>query len=105
MDRETVERKLRKQDIVSRWGGEEFIILLPETDLRNGAIFAEKLRAKIESEVFVYQDREIPVTISFGLSVFNRKGLKIDDVIKQADQCLYEAKDQGRNKVIFKKIS
>ena len=94
----------RKQDIVSRWGGEEFIILLPETDLENGAIFAEKLRAKIESEVFVYQDREIPVTISFGLSVFNRKGLKIDDVIKQADQCLYEAKDQGRNKVIFKEI-
>jgi diguanylate cyclase (GGDEF)-like protein len=90
---------------VSRWGGEEFIILLPETDLKNGAILAEKLRAKIESEVFVYHDQEIPVTISFGLSVFNRQGLKIEDVVKQADQCLYEAKGQGRNKVIFKNIS
>ncbi len=95
----------RKQDVVSRWGGEEFIILLPETDLENGAILAEKLRSKIESEVFVYQDKKIPVTISFGLSVYNKKGLKIEDVVKQADQCLYEAKDSGRNKVIYKKIS
>ena len=93
----------RKQDIVSRWGGEEFIILLPETDLGNGAILAEKLRDKIEKEVFTYQDKKIPVTLSFGLSVYNQKGLKTDDVIKQADQCLYEAKNSGRNKVVFKK--
>jgi diguanylate cyclase (GGDEF)-like protein/PAS domain S-box-containing protein len=95
----------RQQDIVSRWGGEEFIILLPETDLENGAILAEKLRDKIEKEVFVYQDTKIPVTLSFGLSVYNKKGLKTDDVIKQADQCLYEAKNSGRNKVVFKKLS
>ncbi len=95
----------RKQDIVSRWGGEEFIILLPETDLRNGAILAEKLRFKIESEVFVYQGTKIPVTLSFGLSVYNKKGLKTDDVIKEADQCLYQAKNSGRNKVVFKKLS
>ncbi len=94
----------RKQDIVSRWGGEEFIILLPETDLGNGVILAEKLRTKIENEVFVYHDHEIPVTISFGLSVFNRKELTIDDVVKQADRCLYKAKDQGRNQVVFKQI-
>jgi diguanylate cyclase (GGDEF)-like protein/PAS domain S-box-containing protein len=95
----------RKQDIVSRWGGEEFIILLPETDLGNGAILAEKLRDKIEKKVFVYQDNKIPVTLSFGLSVYNKKGMKMDDVIKQADECLYEAKDSGRNKVVFKKKS
>ncbi len=93
----------RKQDIVSRWGGEEFIILLPETDLGNGAILAEKLRDKIEKEVFTYKDKKIPVTLSFGLSVYNKKGLKTDDVIKQADQRLYEAKNSGRNKVVFKK--
>lgn len=93
----------RKQDIVSRWGGEEFIILLPETDLGNGAILAEKLRDKIEKEVFTYKDKKIPVTLSFGLSVYNQKGLKTDDVIKQADQRLYEAKNSGRNKVVFKK--
>ena len=93
----------RKQDIVSRWGGEEFIILLPETDLGNGAILAEKLRDKIESEAFVYEGKEIPVTLSFGLSVYNKKGMKMDDVIKQADECLYEAKNSGRNKVVFQK--
>jgi diguanylate cyclase (GGDEF)-like protein/PAS domain S-box-containing protein len=93
----------RKQDIVSRWGGEEFIILLPETDLGNGAILAEKLRTRIEKEIFIYQDKKIPITLSFGLSVYNKKGLKMDDVIKQADQCLYEAKNGGRNKVVFKK--
>jgi diguanylate cyclase (GGDEF)-like protein len=92
----------RKQDIVSRWGGEEFIILLPETDLGNGAILAEKLRSKIEKETFVYHGTKIPITLSFGLSVYNKKGLKTDDVIKQADQCLYEAKNSGRNKVVFK---
>ncbi len=95
----------RKQDIVSRWGGEEFIILLPETDLGNGAILAEKLRDKIEKEVFIYQGTKIPVTLSFGLSVYNKKGLKTDDVIKQADQCLYQAKNSGRNQVVFKKLS
>lgn len=94
----------RKQDIVSRWGGEEFIILLPETDLGNGAILAEKLRDKIENAVFEYQDEKIPVTLSFGLSVYNKKGLKMDDVIKQADECLYEAKKSGRNKVVFKQL-
>ena len=67
----------------------------------NGAILAEKLRDKIEKEVFVYDGNEIPVTLSFGLSVYNKKGLKMDDVIKQADECLYEAKNSGRNKVVF----
>jgi diguanylate cyclase (GGDEF)-like protein/PAS domain S-box-containing protein len=95
----------RKQDIVSRWGGEEFIILLPETDLGNGAILAEKLRDKIEKETFIYHDTKIPVTLSFGLSVYNKKGMKTDDVIKQADQCLYEAKNSGRNKVVFKQFT
>lgn len=95
----------RKQDVVSRWGGEEFIILLPETDLENGAILAEKLRSKIESETFNYGEQQFPLTISFGLSVYHKKGLTTDDVIKQADECLYEAKNSGRNKVVFKKIS
>ena len=95
----------RKQDIVSRWGGEEFIILLPETDLGNGAILAEKLRDRIEKEIFVYQGTKIPVTLSFGLSVYNKVGMKTDDVIKEADKCLYEAKNSGRNKVVFKKLS
>jgi len=95
----------RKQDVVSRWGGEEFIILLPETDLENGAILAEKLRSRIESEVFRYEKQTLPVTISFGLSVYNRKGLSTDEVIKQADECLYEAKNTGRNKVIYKQVS
>jgi diguanylate cyclase (GGDEF)-like protein/PAS domain S-box-containing protein len=95
----------RKQDVVSRWGGEEFIILLPETNLENGAILAEKLRLKIENESFTHDGKPIPVTISFGLSVYNKKGLKIDEVVKQADQCLYEAKNGGRNRVTFKKLT
>ncbi|NIQ00019.1 MAG: diguanylate cyclase [Nitrospinaceae bacterium] len=94
----------RKQDVVSRWGGEEFIILLPETDLENGAILAEKLRKRIEKETFVYQEETLPITMSFGLSVFNHKNLKTDDVVKQADECLYEAKNSGRNRVVFKKL-
>ncbi|MFQ5451512.1 MAG: GGDEF domain-containing protein [Nitrospinaceae bacterium] len=90
----------RKTDVVCRWGGEEFLTLLPETDLEGAFIWAEKLRSQIESHCFRYNQYNIPVTMSFGASVFNREGLDLDACIKQADENLYHAKETGKNKVV-----
>ncbi len=91
---------LRSQDISCRWGGEEFVIALPETKHENAVLTAEKLRETIESAVFVYKNRNLKVTMSFGVSSY-RKGQSLEDCIKSADKGLYEAKNSGRNRVIF----
>lgn len=90
----------RKQDTFYRWGGEEFLAILPETGLPGARILAEKIRSRIESEDFEYRRRKIPVTMSFGIGAFNAAGLNVDDCLKQADLCLYEAKRAGRNRVV-----
>ena len=91
----------RKPDTFCRWGGEEFLALLPETDLKGGAILAEKLRTTIEEQQFVFNNNSIPVTLSFGLSEFDET-MTIDTCIKMADRCLYLAKEAGRNQLIPK---
>jgi len=90
---------LRKQDMVGRWGGEEFIMLLPETDLMSGKELAEKMRKKIEENVFYYKGNNIWITVTLGVASFN----KIEDIqetIQKADEALYEGKSQGKNCVV-----
>ena len=97
-------KSVRLQDTVARWGGEEFLFLLPETELKGGGIVAEVLRKKIEEQNFIYNKTKIPVTMTFGVSVFDRE-MEYKDVIKNADEALYEGKESGRNKVVFSKIN
>ncbi len=92
---------LRKTDLICRWGGEEFLFLLPETELQGGATLAEKLRTEVENEAFSYPPYNIPVTLSFGVTIFGEETLDMDDCIRQADQNLYKAKKTGKNKVVF----
>ncbi len=94
---EIVCNKIRSTDIFGRWGGEEFVLVLPETDFENAIKKAEKIREKIQNHDFRF-----PVTVSIGVSDF-KKGEKIDDVIKRADECVYKAKNEGRNRVEGKK--
>lgn len=94
-----LKESLRKQDIIARWGGEEFLILLPETDLRGGITLAEKFRSRVEKELFRHKQHDIRMTMSFGVSAYEETG-DIDTCIKRADECLYKAKNTGRNKVI-----
>ena len=91
---------LRKQDIVCRWGGEEFLVLLSDTDLRGGIILAEKCRSRIEKEPFHHKQANLRMTMSFGVSTYQETDLKVDACIHRADECLYEAKRTGRNKVV-----
>ncbi|WP_170151113.1 diguanylate cyclase [Caminibacter pacificus] len=86
---------VRANDIVCRWGGEEFLIILPHTSYENAAEVAEKIRKKVE-ETKIFGN--IQITISLGVSQFNGN---FEKTFKEADEKLYIAKKTGRNKVIF----
>lgn len=94
---------LRDTDLISRWGGEEFLVLLPETDLEHGLQIAEKLRSKVETENFIYKNQKLNITISLGVKYCTNTKLTIDTYIDYADKALYKAKTQGRNKVVSDK--
>ncbi len=94
----------RDQDIVSRWGGEEFLILLPETNAFGANNLAEKYRQEIESHNFQFDENQISVTMSSGVNMmFNNEDSKnvIEAVIKRADDFLYKAKRNGKNQVVY----
>jgi len=100
---ELLRNSCRRMDHICRWGGEEFFFLLPETNLENGFIFAEKLRTKLENTAFHYNGQEIRVTASFGVSSVDDPDKALDAFIKEADDCLYEAKRAGRNRTVASK--
>jgi two-component system cell cycle response regulator len=97
-----VRKSIRGIDLACRYGGEEFVVVMPETDLHVAGIVAERLRKAIASEPFAIEKgaRRIDVTLSIGISVLDRKGEPIADVMKRADQALYRAKHDGRNRVV-----
>ncbi len=97
---EIFKNNLRKQDSICRWGGEEFVILLPEVCLQAAITVAEKLRKKIESHDFVFTDISIQVTMSFGVSRFDPQK-NFDENLKITDKYLYRSKENGRNQVSF----
>ena len=92
---------LRTQDICARWGGEEFLILLPATDLKGAAQVAERVRMAFEKSRFKFGDLELNVTASLGISEFNFDG-DLDKCLQMADRNLYIAKASGRNRVVVK---
>jgi len=87
--------RMRKQDVLGRWGGEEFLIIAPHTDLSNARTFAELIRKSIDQHQF---DEVGHITVSIGISEF-KTGASIKDVINNADKSLYKAKAGGRNRV------
>jgi diguanylate cyclase (GGDEF)-like protein len=94
-----VSRCLRPVDDVWRWGGEEFLLCIKEADLVNGAIALERVRGGLEKlPVHLGDGRTIKITASFGITT-STKETTIDDLLKQADQALYRAKEEGRNRV------
>jgi diguanylate cyclase (GGDEF)-like protein len=90
---------IRKQDVVGRYGGEEFLFLLPDTPLEAGKILGEKIRAAIETHDFKFSKKKHRVTVTLGLAEYNRK-MDIDLLIKKADEALYTGKQNGRNQVV-----
>jgi len=90
---------LRKQDIIGRWGGEEFLIFLPETDLDGGQLISEKIREKITDAIYCEEDGPpISITMTFGVAVYDRP-MHIDQCIKLADLAMYKGKKRSKNSV------
>lgn len=89
---------VRRQDLVARWGGDEFLLLLPETDAQGARAVAEKLRERIAGETYAGVKRDAPITMSFGISAF-KDGRTADECVRIADTALYRAKAAGRNRV------
>ena len=90
--------KMRINDFISRYGGEEFVIILPHTELDNALVAGERLRIYIDDAKFTYKGETIPLTISIGISCF-RKDDDIDSIFKRAESALLIAKKSGRNSV------
>lgn len=89
----------RQSDVVCRFGGDEFALILPQTSARSAANAAEKLRQTISSWDFPGVPR--PVTVSTGIAEFPAAGDSRDDLMKAADSALYDAKQQGRNRIVL----
>lgn len=90
--------RLRKSDIAARWGGEEFVLALPNTDRSSGAALAEGLRAAVQALDIAQSDGSIAVTASLGLAVY-RRGESAEVLLDRADRAMYGAKANGRNRV------
>jgi two-component system cell cycle response regulator len=95
-----IKAKIRREDIMARYGGEEFAIILPEIDHMNAIRFSEKIRILVENTEFRFEDTQIPITISIGVATVGENTGTPDDLIKVADDNLYEAKHAGRNCVV-----
>ncbi|MEK5215998.1 GGDEF domain-containing protein [Psychrobacillus sp. FSL H8-0487] len=88
---------LRNSDVFVRFGGEEFAVILPNTDVTEGLIIAERIREAVEKSEFFYKNERIHFTISVGVSFFN--GDTAEEFIKKSDNALYKAKENGRNQI------
>jgi diguanylate cyclase (GGDEF)-like protein len=98
---ESMRSFLREQDCVARWGGEEFLLLLPETGVEGGRVLAEKLRENIVRHTLKYKGVSFSITMTFGVAAYDYTGSRsISDCIKAVDNALYEGKKIGKNCVV-----
>ncbi len=94
-----LQTEARRTDVVARYGGEEFVVVLDETDLRGARSVAERIRERIEGEPIQGEFGRVRVTASLGLSAWPEHAESMEDLLERADQALYEAKKNGRNRV------
>ncbi len=101
-----VERVLRSSDVVCRYGGEEFVIILPETDAAQAEAVAQRLRESVERSHFIGADGASlgPITASFGVAAHHDGLPSRSDLVRRSDEALYRAKSQGRNRVVVSPV-
>lgn len=95
------QESMRKTDLVGRFGGEEFLILRPETTAAEGVIFADRLRSKLASHALLFEGAEIRVTVSIGGAENTDDYANLTALIAAADEAMYAAKHRGRNQCVF----
>jgi diguanylate cyclase (GGDEF)-like protein len=96
-----IAKAIRETDIAGRYGGEEFTIVLPDTDVKSARIVAERIRKLAEHLPVEWEDQTIQFTVSVGLAEFHSSFGEYMNWVEKADQGLYEAKESGRNRVII----
>lgn len=94
-----IKENIRQIDLLCRYGGEEFSLILTDTDNEQARFAAERIRQEVGDKHIKVYDEELQVTISVGISTFPRDGQEIEEVIDRADMALYQAKNTGRNRV------
>ncbi len=97
----TIKNEIRESDICGRFGGEEFIVLLPNTKLSGALKLANRIRSSIENKDFIFEDINIPIRISTGLTNASKSD-SIFSLIDRADTALYDAKHNGRNRTEYR---
>jgi diguanylate cyclase (GGDEF)-like protein len=95
-----VQSELRATDVPARFGGDEFIVLLPETPPKGALDVAERIRAAISSRPLAINSRNVACTVSVGVACYPEDGRTLDALAARADRALYQAKQEGRNKVV-----
>jgi diguanylate cyclase (GGDEF)-like protein len=90
---------IRNDDYFARFGGEEFVILLFGSNIQQAEEIGERIRATIDKHQFVYENEELPVTVSIGISSQEEKMASFDELFAKADSALYASKNSGRNRV------
>ena len=94
-----IKGEIREIDIVGRFGGEEFCVVLPETDKDGARLVAERIRERVKSRTFKAYDEELKSTISIGISSFPDDGKIVKDLVDNADKALYRSKREGKDRV------
>ena len=94
-----LKKYVRQTDFVGRYGGEEFLVILPGIDIKQAFYFSDKIRTIIESYKFMYKGERIKITVSCGLSQRSLEN-SMQDAVEKADKMLYKAKESGRNRVL-----
>ena len=94
----------REEDVVARYGGEELVVILPETNKVNTIIKAERIRKKIQDLSLVFEGKKIQVSVSGGIASFPQDALEANRLIQCADQALYRAKSEGKNRICLYSI-
>lgn len=97
---QSIKRLVRREQCFARYGGEEFAIVMPEDGPDKARLFAEKIRKLVEDKRFLFEDKDIPVTISLGVAEVAPEMSEPSQFIKVADANLYKAKKSGRNRVV-----
>ncbi|MCP4623301.1 MAG: GGDEF domain-containing protein, partial [bacterium] len=94
-----IREQLRSSDIIARFGGDEFVALLPETASESACIAAERIRGILAEYAMDFKNASITVTVSIGVAGFSEHGGSVKEVMNCADKALYFCKESGRNKI------
>ena len=98
---EYLQKNLRSMDIACRYGGEEFLIILPDTSIENGLLVARKIKTGLSELRFNGTQTEVqPLQISMGVTAYQGEDESDSGLIHRADQALYQAKEAGRNRIV-----